>query len=86
MSLGLDPAGPSFQSYDKLRGVSRSDADIVHFVQTDANRLGTDENLADANFRVNIGKRNQPGCTNVFGIGKCELNLNKQEGCRILMN
>ncbi|XP_025077770.1 pancreatic lipase-related protein 2-like [Pomacea canaliculata] len=63
---GLDPAGPNFETYDKLVKLDRDDALFVDVIHTNAKPivlggLGTAEMCGDADFFPNGGVE-MPGC------------------------
>uniref|UniRef100_A0A1B6CNR7 Lipase domain-containing protein n=1 Tax=Clastoptera arizonana TaxID=38151 RepID=A0A1B6CNR7_9HEMI len=67
--IGLDPPNLFFSIDTAYTERLTSDlADIVHIVHTDRGFTGTDLDDGHANFYINNGVRNQPGCDTFFGI------------------
>jgi len=70
---GLDPAGPSFESYGPVVRVDAADADFVDIMHTDAEALldagfGTRYSIGHVDFYPN-GGQHQPGCpAETYGI------------------
>ncbi|XP_031341067.1 pancreatic triacylglycerol lipase-like [Photinus pyralis] len=60
---GLDPAGPLFESPRLLRGLTRTDAEIVDVIHTDGGMFGCKNPLGTVDFYPNGGVRHQPGCS-----------------------
>ncbi|KAK9885318.1 hypothetical protein WA026_010811 [Henosepilachna vigintioctopunctata] len=58
----LDPAFPEFPIQDTSRRLTRSDADYIDVIHTDAGIFGIPVPLGHADFYPNEGKALQPGC------------------------
>lgn len=65
--LGLDPAGPGFDSSKKGR-LDSSDAEFVDIIHTSGLWAGFFGACGHADFYPNNGVPNQPGCPLDFGI------------------
>ncbi|GFN98314.1 pancreatic lipase-related protein [Plakobranchus ocellatus] len=77
---GLDPAGPSFESYSQYVRLDASDATFVNVMHTDAEPLtsigfGIRTSIGHVDFRPNGGEH-QPGCPeetiNIISLGSVE--------------
>lgn len=60
--LGLDPAGPLYYVTSDEEKLSIGDAKFVQVIHTGAGFLGYNGKLGDADYWVNGGTSNQPGC------------------------
>lgn len=58
--LGLDPAGPGFDS--TKNGLNKTCAQFVQVLHTNPGELGTNEQRGDLNFYANNKTTLQPGC------------------------
>ncbi|XP_063903693.1 pancreatic triacylglycerol lipase [Zophobas morio] len=58
----LDPAFPEFSLRDSSRRISRTDADYIDVIHTDAGVLGLPIPVGHADFYPNGGRALQPGC------------------------
>ncbi|XP_077991626.1 inactive pancreatic lipase-related protein 1-like [Glandiceps talaboti] len=79
---GLDPAGPSFDSYDNDKKLDASDAQFVDIIHTDANTvtgLGCWNPSGHVDFYPNGGK-SQPGC-GIFNRKKRDVSVDGDIGC-----
>lgn len=59
--IALDPAGPCFQDWYKLRAVQRSDAKLVQVIHTNTKSLGYKRSIGHIDIYPNNGN-GQPGC------------------------
>lgn len=61
---GLDPAGPGFYGLNVApHRISKTDADFVDIIHTDAGGSGGDLSTGTVDFWPNNGRRFQPGCS-----------------------
>ncbi|KAL2715296.1 phospholipase A1 2-like [Vespula squamosa] len=60
--IGLDPAGPSFESNDCSERLCKTDAHYVQIIHT-SKKFGIEKSIGHVDFYVNQGN-NQPGCGN----------------------
>lgn len=70
LDLGLDPAGPGFDS--TKNGLNKTCAKFVQVLHTNPGELGTNEQRGDLNFYANNKTNLQPGCA-YSKCGECRV-------------